>query len=303
MELRHLRYFIAVGEELHFGRAARRLNVSQPPVSQQIRNLEDEIGVELFKRDRRSVELTVAGKAMLPYARDIVSAASEMADIARAAATGTKGSLIVSFVHSASYSILPFIIKAFRSRYPDVALILREETAAEQVEQLVARRMDVGIARPIQFPAEIRTRTIVDEPFVLALPAHHSAAAVVRPLLKALEGEPFITFPRERAPAFYEAIMRICDEADFHPQEIQKVNTIHTALGLVGAGVGMAIVPASAMRIGSENVVFRLPADVNGRAHLVAAWHGDNEQPVVANFLEVAWSVAHSYSQAAAPEL
>lgn len=298
MDLRHLRYFVAVAEELHFGRAARRLNISQPPLSQQIKELEQELAVHLLNRTRRSVELTFAGRVFLDRARRVLRDASELKEATRRAERGEVGELSIGFVHSVGYSLLPPVVRHFREANLGVSLSLREQTATEQAEELARSRIDVGFTRPGAMANEVTSELLLREPFVLALPRAHPTAHEARPRLEHLKDEDFITYPRHRAPGFYESIIRLCASASFVPKISQETNTIHTALGLVGAGIGIAIVPASAMEIQTREVVFRLPVETEPQAEIVMAWRRDSASPALQRFIEAARLTALRYGEA-----
>ncbi|WP_439578294.1 LysR substrate-binding domain-containing protein [Elioraea sp.] len=297
MELRHVRYFVAVAEALHFGRAARALHISQPPLSQQIRDLEREIGVMLFHRTRRSVELTAAGAAFLERARRLLSDAAEMAEASRRAERGELGELTVGFVHSAGYAFVPRVVRAFRARFPDIRLTLREATPAEQLAALENRRIDLGLIRRAQFGEGLHSEVVFREPFLWALPRGHRWAEARQRRLAELASEGFIAFPRDRAPSFHQALMSICLRAGFAPRIAQEVNTIHTALGLVGAGVGVALVPASAVEIAGRDVVFVALDHAAPRAELLLIWPRDRVTPVLRHFA----ALVHECAQADPP--
>jgi DNA-binding transcriptional LysR family regulator len=295
MELRHVRYFVAVAEALHFGRAARALHISQPPLSQQIRDLEREVGVALLHRTRRSVELTPAGATFLERARRLLQDAAEMAEASRRAERGELGELTVGFVHSAGYAFLPRVVRAFRARFPDIRLTLREATPGEQLTALEQRRIDPGLIRRAQFGDGLHSEVVFREPFLWALPRGHRWAEGRRHRLADLASEGFIAFPRDRAPSFHQALMSICLRAGFTPRIAQEVNTIHTALGLVGAGVGVALVPASAVEIAGRDVVFVALDRTAPHADLLLIWPQDRVTPALQRFA----ALVHEIAQAA----
>ena len=204
VEMRHLRYFVAVAEELHFGRAAERLHMSQPPLSQQIRHLEERLGFELFHRTKRRVELTAAGHAFLKESRRILDQLDQAIRIGEQASRGEHGELAMGFVSSASYSVLPSVLRRFRRHHPGVDVILRELPAGVQIAWLVDKRIDIGLARPPIKHADLETITIHEEPLVVALPGHHSLRSARSVSLSALSAEPFVMFPRDLAPGLYE---------------------------------------------------------------------------------------------------
>lgn len=297
MELRHLRYFLALAEELHFGRAAKRLSISQPPLSRQIRQTEEELGVPLFTRSKRRVALTPAGRVMLVRARAVLDEADALSPIVRQAHRGEIGRLVVGFVHSAGYGLMPPVVREFRRLCPDVKLVLRERIFGEQLDDLRAGRIDVGLLRPPVGDQALVTETIWREPFVAALPAGHPLSGQGPLRLKALARQPFILFPRERSAVFHDQIQTLCRKAGFVPAMAQETNTIHTALGLVGAGIGVALVPASVRRIGAVDVTFRSLVEARPQAELALAWKRDESNPVLARFLGVARDVARDEGQ------
>ena len=295
MDLRHLRYFVTLAEELHFSRAARRLNISQPPLSQQIKELELELGVKLLERTRRSVALTNSGRVFLAKARRLLADTAELIEVTRQAERGEVGRVAVGFIHSAGYGLLPPIVRAFRAACPGVQMSLQEIAATEQTSLLERGAIDIAIARPGSLGAFARTEFLLSENLVLAMPANHRLRGTGRPDLRIFENETFISFPRSRAPALYENIMRLCTGAGFVPRIGQETDTVHTALGLVGAGVGVAVLPASAMEIGTRSVVFRMPLQTEPAAVTIIGWGATDTSPVVARFVSIAREVAAQY--------
>ena len=226
MELRHLKYFVAVAEELHFSRAAERVGIAQPPFSQQIKGLEEEVGAPLLLRTKRRVELTAAGRAFLTEARKVLAQAGHALDMARRAARGEVGQLVVGFVSSAVYGKFASVFGLMRARHPDVALVLQDLTSEEQVEAMKAHRLDVGLVRPPVLMAEAFTlRVIGREPLVAALPETHPLAKRKRLELAALAGEPFLLVPRHLGPGFYDQIIGLCARAGFTPKLVQEART------------------------------------------------------------------------------
>lgn len=242
MELRHLRYFVTLAEELHFGRAAERLHIAQPPLSQQIRQLETELGFELFHRTKRSVKLTEAGKVFLSEVQQILKQLEQAIQIGRQTSRGEMGQLIVGFVSSSAYNILPPILRTFRNCVPGVSLELHELTTHEQLQWLRDGRMDVGFVRsPIEddiFSFEV----IFAESLVVALPETHLLAKDKSVSLRSLASEPFILFPRLLAPGLYDLIISLCQQAGFSPSVTQEAIQMQTIVSLVAGGLGVAIV-------------------------------------------------------------
>ncbi len=245
MELRHLRYFLAVAEELHFGRAAKRLHISQPPLSQQIKALEEELGVPLFARTQRKVELTQAGHLFLEEARLTLQQAERAQRVALEAHQGIRGRLRVGFVTSASYSILPVVIRRFRNDHPHITLELIEMIPSRQIAALESRDIDVGILRPPVKGTCMELQTILEEPLVAALPADHPKAGKKTLDLKLLSEESFVLFPRHHGPGIYDVIMAACNRAGFTPQVAYAPNEMQTILAYVAGGLGLSLVPQS----------------------------------------------------------
>jgi DNA-binding transcriptional LysR family regulator len=291
MELRHLRYFLAVAEELHFGRAAARLHVSQPPLSQQVRNLESELGVELFARTRRRVRLTEAGRAFADEARVLLGRLGQAVETARRVAHGETGALAVGFIASATFGVLPEIYRRFRARHPEVELVLSELSTSEQVEALRAGTIQVGMARPPLPGDGLATESLGDEPLVCALPAGHRLAARGALPLRTLGAEPFVLFPRQPRPGWIDVVLEACRRAGFRPAVVQEVLELSTAVALVGAGVGVALVPAAAQALRLHGVVYRPLQPPVPTTRLVAVRRAEGAPPAALRFLEVAREV------------
>lgn len=292
MELRHLRYFIAVAEELQFGRAATRLRMSQPPLSQQIRQLEEEVGATLLSRNQRKVELTAAGAAFLVRAREILDAVEDAARQARRVQRGEVGRLAVGFVGSAMYSFVPELLRAFREHAPDIALRLHERGTTEQLRQLDDGRLDVGFLRiPGRWPG-LTFETVLEEPVVAALPDTHLLAQ--RPLvsLDDLEGEPLVLLTPAGSPGLRAALAPSISRLGGEERIVQEVAEMQTVIGLVAAGVGVSLVPESVRALVRHGVTYR-PLDGDAPVvKLAMAWRTTDESPVLASFLEQARAAA-----------
>jgi DNA-binding transcriptional LysR family regulator len=296
MELRHLRYFVAVAEELHFGRAAERLHLAQPPLSRQIRQLEAELGVRLLERTKRRVQLTSAGQVFLREARDILAQVDHAADLARQAARGETGQLAVGFIGAASYSVLPVVLQAFRARFPQVALALQELTTAQQLAALREGRLQVGFVRPPVEDPRLAAETILREPLLVALPRAHRLAGRSAVALDALAREPFVLFPRPLGPGLYDQIMALCQRAGFAPRVTQEARQMQTITRLVGAGIGVSLVPSSVQNLRGFGVAYRPLADATPDVEMALAWRRDDPSEVLQRFLEVAREAAASQS-------
>jgi DNA-binding transcriptional LysR family regulator len=292
VELRHLRYFVAVAEELHFGRAAARLHLAQPPLSRQIRQLEVELGVPLFERSKRHVRLTDAGAVFLVEARAVLAAAEQAAQAARRAARGEVGQLTVGFIGAASYSVLPGIVQAFRARYPSVELVLHEMTTAEQLAALRDGQLGAGLVRPPVADPVLAATTVLREPLVVALPAAHPLAAQRRVAVAALAGEPWVLFPRRLAADLYDQILALCEGAGFRPRLAQEAVQMQTVVRLVGAGVGVSLVPRSAESLHSAGVAYRPLRGAAAEVEMAVAWRRDEESALLRQFLDVARATA-----------
>jgi DNA-binding transcriptional LysR family regulator len=249
VEIRQLRYFVAVAEEGNFGRAARRLHLSQPPLSMQIKGLEKELDVSLFDRTTRRVELTDSGRALFPRARQILSAVEEAKAAARGAELGLRGELEIGFVSSATVSLLPPALRLFRERFGGVELDLRELTSGEQIEALHDGEIRVGLVRlPLRSP-EIHLEPVLGEPFVVALPSGHPLEACERVSLEAVAEEDLIFFSRRLEPGFHEQIVELLGRVGARPRVAQYAVHLQTVVSLVASNIGVSILPASSARV------------------------------------------------------
>jgi DNA-binding transcriptional LysR family regulator len=292
IELRHLRYFVAVAEELHFGRAAARLGMAQPPLSQQIQRLEAALGAPLFERTRRRVQLTAAGQVLLDESRRVLAGVRGALEAAQRAARGETGSLSVAFAASVMFLALPKIIRRFREQFPDVHLELREMPTGPQLAALRARDLDVGFLRHPLPDEALRTETMMREPLVIALSKRHPLAARGHVTVADLAGEDFLLFPRERAPGLHAQVLAVCREAGFSPHVAQVSQELYTTVSLVEAGMGVAIVPASISKMGWRGVRWLRIASRIAETRIDAAWRADNANPVVSAFLDIARAAA-----------
>src|SRR5579863_828003 len=278
MELRHLRYFVAVAEELHFGRAAERVHIAQPPLSQQIRRLEDELGVQLFDRTKRRVELTHAGRAFLREARQTLARAEQAVRAAQQAGRGEVGELAVGFVGSATYLIVPLVLKTFRHRFPKVELRLGQ--------------IQVGFFRSVSDDEALTFEWILEERLVMALPESHPLARHRRVELTKLSEDSFVLFPRAIGPGFYDLIVSQCRRAGFTPRVALEASSVQTIVGLVAAGMGVALVPASCQNFRRAGVVYKAIREPGPTVKMAVAWRRGDRSPVLRAFLEVVREVA-----------
>jgi DNA-binding transcriptional LysR family regulator len=300
MELRHLRYFIAVAEELHFGRAAERLFIAQPPLSQQIQQLERELGFLLFNRTQRRVELTAAGQLFLDEARELLTGLEKAVSASRRVARGEVGWLGIGFVGTATYEFLPAVLSEFRTQYPEVELVLRELVTAKQVQALRDRRIHVGLARPGVVEEGIVSESLYREPLVAALPERHPLSQRDRLTLEALASEPFILFPRHPKPSYADFLVGICEQAGFTPHVVQETAEIHTAISLVAAGLGVTLVPASVQSAHREGIAYRNFEEPEPSTELTAIHRTGETSPIVSAFLDTVRKVTSSPAHALA---
>jgi DNA-binding transcriptional LysR family regulator len=289
MELRQLRYFVAVAEELHFRRAAARLHISQPPLSQQIRQLEEELGAQLLIRNRRRVELTPAGEAFLHDARAILSELDGAVSTARRIASGQAGRLRINFVGSALLSIIPAAVQAFRRDRPGVEVEMRERATAEQLRALRAGTIDLGFVRP---PVEdldgLWPELVLREPTVAALPADHPLTRVRRLSIAGLAGEPLVLFPRSQAAGFHDLLIATLAASGQTPRVVQYAPEMTTIVGLVAAGLGVSLVPASVERLALGGVSYRAVPGAPVSELMAVSRQSSDEAPLVGAFIEKA---------------
>ncbi len=273
-ELWQLRYFIAVAERLHFGRAAEALHISQPPLSRAIRALEERLGVALFVRSRRRVELTAEGVRLLEESRRLIGQLERAVQELRGMAAGEQGRLRVGFVSLADYGVLPGLLKSYKSAHPRVALGLREMLSPEQATALAAGELDFGLLLPpVSGEAGLEHLVVQRERFVAALPSRHRLArAEGRIAMSELGGEPFVMVPREIAPRLYDIVRGLAARAGIALNVAQEAIQMQTVVSLVSSGLGVAVVPASVANLGRRGVAYRPLADRHPRLELWLAW-------------------------------
>ncbi len=287
MELRHLHYFITVAEELHFSRAAERLHISQPPLSQQIRGLEDELGVKLFERTKRQVHLTEAGKVFLERSYLVLAQLEQAIAVTQQIGRGEVGQLVIGFVDSATYTVLPEILRVFREQFPAVKLRLHEMTTAQQIQALHHKQVDIGIVRSAISESGLSVECFLQESLVLALPETHPFSAQTQLSLSTLADELFILFPARMGPVFYEQIIHSCQQAGFRPKVAQEAVQMQTIVGLVAAGLGIAIVPASMQNFHRSGVIYRPLQEQIPKTGLYLTWRQHDSSPVISAFLSL----------------
>jgi len=286
-ELSQLRCFVAAAEELHFGRAAERLHMTQPPLSRQIQILERVLGVQLLARTSRIVRLTPAGRKFLPEARRILQLAESATVSAQRTAAGETGSVTIGFTAVAGYRFLPELIIAARERLPDVDFDLHEMVTAEQVDALVSHRIDIALLRP-PVRREFESIRVMREPLLVALPANHRLAKGRLPTLADFDRQPFVMYSPHEAQYFYDLLAAIFSKAGVAPRYVQHMSQVHAILALVRAGLGAALVPAAAASLRFQRVALR-PIETRPPrpVELFMAWERTNDNPVLPAFVEM----------------
>ncbi len=290
MELRHLRYFIAVAEELHFGRAAEHLGISQPPLSQQIQALEEEIGARLFERTNRRVELTDAGRLFLDESRQVLAQVDKAVLLARRAHLGELGELKIGFTSSAPFtSTIPSSIHAFRKAYPDVHLDLQEMSSRQVLKALLEESLQVGVIRPLALPDAVHWVELFREPLVAVLRADHPLAAGSEDglAIAALAEEPFVFFPRSYGTGLYDQVIALTRQAGFSPRIAQEASEAMTIIGLVSAGLGVSILPASFRRTRVDGVVYRTLSDPEATTAVWLIRRQNEGSPLALSFIDL----------------
>lgn len=285
LELRHLRYFAVVADELHFGRAAQRLAISQPALSVQIRQLEEITGARLFERHSRHVALTDAGRVLLEAVKRLLRDAEAALIASQQAADGQTGELRVGFGPTLMLSTLAQVVRAYRSRYPNVRLDLHEMPSAEQSAALLSGGLDLGIIRAATPDSRLHVETFATEPLMIALNRQHRLARG-RVRIAALAEEPWVMFPRDIAPLLHDQVISLCTQAGFSPKVVQESREVYTTVGLVGCGIGVTIVPAAAQLMAWKGVVYKPIPGAFVQLSMVRA--GGKARPVVESFMAMA---------------
>jgi DNA-binding transcriptional LysR family regulator len=288
VELRHLRAFVAVAEELHFGRAAARLHIAQPPLSQQIRHLERDLGVQLLERTTRRVRLTNAGAVFLEHARRVLTEADRARESVLLTEQGERGEIRVGLTGATTWRLLPRMTRAYRARYPLVRLELHPSVfSGAQISALLDGGIDVGLLRaPV--PAPLVSRTLLDEDLVAVLPDEHPLAARSSVPLAELAEENFVSYPERQGSNLLDTALRGCASVGFWPRVVQEAQDTYTVVALVAAAVGVALLPASAEWLHFEGVAFRPVTGADLRVPVALSWRPGNDSPVLAGFLAVA---------------
>ena len=287
-ELHQLRCFVAAAEELHFGRAAARMNMTQPPLSRQIQLLEHVLGVKLLDRTSRAVKLTPAGRVFLLESRRILRLTESAALATRRIASGEAGTITLGFTAASGYSFLPRLLLQRASHAPNIDVALKEMVSAEQVESLLTGRIDVGLLRPPIDRSEFATLKVASEQLVAALPVGDPRLALASLTLADFDGRPLVMYAPEGARYFNDMLTGLFKTANVTPIIVQSLSQIHSMLALVRAGIGAALVPEAAMSLHFDDVHFRPVRTMPGApAELFAAWRSDNDNPALAGFLDL----------------
>ena len=289
LEISQLRCFVAVGEELHFGRAAERLHMTQPPLSRQIRLLEHQVGTPLLERTNRVVRFTAAGKAFFPEAARILRLADEAAATARRVAKGDRGAIAIGFTAAFGYGLLPELVRRLHQRVPNISLTLKEMVTSEQLEALDSGQLDVGLMRPHAPHGGLETVLLGREALMLAIPQREEKDWPRQPTLASLHGRPYIAFSPYEANYFYQLVHGYLQRDGVKPNVVDYVPQIHTMLALVNSGIGVAVTPETATRLHFEGVVLRRIQMTPLRpVEMVFSYRKDNDNPILKIFRDEA---------------
>ena len=288
MELRHLRYAVAVADAMSFTRAAASLNIAQPPLTQQIRALEKELGLELFSRTTRKVDITPAGRVFIQHARRVLSAVDDMKVASRRVHRGEVGRIAIGFLSSIAFDHFPRVIRAFRTRYPEVEVELRELKHLALLQSLRSEALDVVFIRNFFDDDAIHSRRLLQEKFVAVLPRDHKLTRRSSVSPAQLRDEPFVSVVSRAAPSVYSHTLAICRRAGFHPRVVQEANDIQSCVGLVSAGIGVSIVPDTIRALSVPGVSYSPLRGVTDTMEIVVAWRACETNQVITRFVEVA---------------
>lgn len=280
--MRHLWLFLAVAEEQHFGRAARRLGMSQPPLTEQIQVLEQALKTQLFVRSRKGAQLTPVGQAILPAVRKFADQMAQLELAVREATAGQTGTLTIGAISSAMLDVLPDYLNRLRARYPHLTLAVREIDSADAVPALISGEVDLAFARLHgELGSQIETITLAQEKLAVAMPADHHLASSARVRLKSLAEETFVMFSRPLSPVYFDSLVAACREQGFSPRILHDVRSVASQIAFVGCGQGIALVPAGLKRLAPANVVLRPLAEKLEVVTTAAAWHQSSKNPML----------------------
>ncbi|MER9681272.1 LysR family transcriptional regulator [Mesorhizobium sp. M0184] len=279
--------FMAVAEELHFGRAAARLHISQPPLTKQIQQLEQAMGVRLLERTKRKVELTAAGRVFLDEVRAVLHQTEQAVELARKADRGETGHLAVGFIDAAIYSVVPSVVQRFTKRYPEVELSLTDLRIPNQVRAVAERQLDIGFVHPPVVHNALKVESILVEPLIVALPETHRLASEAEVALADLASEALIQFPRSINPSLYDEIVGLCRSSGFSPRIVREATPKQTIIGLVSVGLGVSLLPACLQNLRRSGVVYR---PIQGRTLSIDTsiiYRHEQPSPVLKAFLDI----------------
>lgn len=285
LEFRHLRYFLALAEELHYGRAAQRLAISQPPLSVAIQQLEASVGARLFDRDSKGVRLTPAGDAFRASAQALLDRAEDACALAREVQAGEVGRLRLGFVGSTLFNGLSAWLQAFQASHPKVEVVVVELNSQDQIDALLQEELDLGLVHTDRLPPALASQPLYAEPFLACLPASHSLAALDEIPLSALSDQPFILFSRKGSPDYHARIVEICRQHGFYPRLQHEGRHWLSVVSLVAQGLGVSIVPAAFQRAGIQGAVFRRLGEAVEGSAVFAAWRQDSATALRMQFL------------------
>jgi DNA-binding transcriptional LysR family regulator len=285
MEFRHLRYFLVLAEELHFGRAARRLAISQPPLSLNIQQLEASVGARLLTRSSKSVQLTAAGLAFVPAARALLEQAARAASLAKDVGQGMAGSLTIGFSGTMLFSGLPSILARFQSGHPRLRLLLKELSSSEQLIELAQDRLDLGFVHTTRVPPELSQIQVASQAFVACLPAGHALAGQQALALSQLQGEPFAVVSQSASPDYHERILALCAESGLAPEIRYELRHWLSVVSLVAQGMGVALVPAALQQSAMAGAVF-VPLESSSLPYEThCLWKTSRDSPALSAFV------------------
>ncbi|HET7085860.1 MAG TPA: LysR family transcriptional regulator [Rhizomicrobium sp.] len=292
-DINQLRCFVTVAEEMHFGRAAERMNMSQPPFSRQIQILERVLDVKLLERTSRSVKLTPAGQSFLPEARHILRLLENAMSLAKRVSLGKSGSLKIGFTAMTAFAILPRLVSAFREKFPQAELSLQEANSAEQLRKLHASEIDIAILRPPLAETGLKSFCLATESLIAAVPAAHPLAAKSAISLKDFAGEPFISYLPYEAYYLCTLVGDLLARAGISPNYVQQLTQVHSVMALVHAGFGVSIVPEAARLFNFSNVVLRPIEEPQSKpVELFMAWRANSLNPLVPQAVDLARQIS-----------
>jgi DNA-binding transcriptional LysR family regulator len=287
IELHHLKYFVAVAEELNFARAAERLHISQPPLTRRIQQLEKELGVQLFNRTTRRVQLTDAGLIYLEEARATLAQVKRGVGVAQRANRGEIGQLVVGFEASSAYDILPQSRQLFKKQFPNVELTFVEMRTDDLAQALHEGWISLGFVLPPLHNDALAVETILREPMVVAIPRDHPLSGKNKLALEDLAAEAFVMSSRNNRCGLYDQVISVCRHAGFTPKVVQEANEMQIMLGFIAAGIGVSLLPDHVKRLRKPGIVFRPLTPSSAKVELAIAWRRDDASPILREFLEI----------------